>query len=92
MSVDATIKSREEKEGKKGGIKTHDGFDMSSVSSCSTALAIFHCNTFVRRLTQDLHGMDIDRWIRLARRLWETCRCGKHMIGIEEAVLVDFLD
>ena len=65
---------------------------MSSVSSCSTALTIFHRNTLVRRLTQNLHGMDIDSWIWLARRLWEARRCGKHMVGIEEAVLVDFLD
>jgi hypothetical protein len=36
--------------------------------------------------------MDINSWIRLARRLWETRRCGEHMVRIEEAVLVDFLD
>lgn len=84
--------SNQREGGKEGGIKTHDGFDMSSVSSCSTALTIFHRNTLVRRLTQNLHGMDIDSWIWLARRLWETRRRGKHMVGIEEAVLVDFLD
>jgi hypothetical protein len=91
MSVEARKIQRREGEEERGG-RTYDGFDISSISSRSTALTILHRNTFVRRLSQDLHSMDINSWIRLARRLWETRRCGEHMVRIEEAVLVDFLD